>query len=50
MKQIISKNGVIKCQTTVPYSEEVIKQMKKAGYRVRNTEDKKNDGHGKNPA
>lgn len=41
MKQIISKNGEIKCQTTIPYPEEVIKQMKKAGYRVRTVEDKR---------
>ena len=35
MKQIISKGGQIYCVTTVPYSEAVIKSMKKAGYRVK---------------
>lgn len=34
MKQIISKNGKVVCTTTVPYSKEIIKQMKAAGYKV----------------
>lgn len=39
MKQIITKNGVKMCTTTVPYDEETIKQMKKAGYRVKTIDD-----------
>lgn len=39
MKQIISKNGVKMCTTSVPYDEETIKQMKKAGYRVKTIAD-----------
>ena len=35
MKQIISKDGKVLCTTTVPYSKEVIKSMKKAGYKVK---------------
>jgi predicted fused transcriptional regulator/phosphomethylpyrimidine kinase len=34
MKQIISKGGKVLCTTTVPYSKEIIRQMKKAGYKV----------------
>lgn len=41
MKQIISKDGKPYCTTTVPYPPEVIKSMKKAGYKVKTiTEDK----------
>lgn len=51
MKQIISKNGVKMCTTSVPYDEETIKQMKKAGYRVRTVNDepaeRKKKGSGK---
>lgn len=35
MKQIISKDGVIVCATTVPYPAAIIKDMKKAGYKVK---------------
>ena len=35
MKQIISKNGKVLCTTSVPYSKETIKQMKAAGYTVK---------------
>lgn len=35
MPQIISKDGVIKCTTTIPYPPEIVKQMKKAGYKVK---------------
>ena len=35
MKWIISKDGVVMCVTTIPYSPEVIKQMKKAGYKIK---------------
>ena len=40
MRQIITKDGKKMCTTSVPYDEETIKQMKKAGYRVRTIEDK----------
>lgn len=35
MKQTISKDGVIVCVTTVPYPASIIKDMKKAGYKVK---------------
>ena len=35
MKQTISKDGVIVCVTTVPYPAEIIKDMKKVGYKVK---------------
>ena len=35
MTQVISKDGVIVCVTTVPYSAETIKAMKKAGYKIK---------------
>lgn len=35
MIQKIMKDGKVFCVTTVPYSPEVIKQMKKAGYKVK---------------
>lgn len=34
-KQIITKDKRTLCVTSVPYSEETIKQMKKAGYKVK---------------
>ena len=34
MTQTITKHGKVYCTTTVPYPPEVVKQMKKAGYRV----------------
>ena len=34
MKQIISKDGRIVCTTSVPYPTAVVKEMKKAGYKV----------------
>ena len=42
--QIISKNGRVYCKTKVHYPEEVIKSMKKAGYKVKEI----NDSGGKN--
>ena len=41
MKQIITKNGLKMCTTSVPYDDETIKQMKKAGYRVKTIDDDK---------
>ena len=38
MKQIISKDGVIVCVTTIPYSAAIIKDMKKAGYKIKTEE------------
>lgn len=34
MKQIISRNGVVVCVTSVPYPADIVKDMKKAGYKV----------------
>ena len=38
MKQIISKDGVIVCVTSVPYPPNIVKDMKKAGYKVKTEE------------
>ena len=38
MVQIIKKDGKVQCVTTVPYSEETIRAMKKAGYKVQTKE------------
>lgn len=35
MAQTISKDGVVVCVTTVPYSAAIVKDMKKAGYKVK---------------
>ena len=35
MKWIISKAGRVMCVTTVPYPPEVIKEMKAAGYKIK---------------
>ena len=35
MKQTISKDKKVMCVTTVPYPPEIIKSMKKAGYKVK---------------
>ena len=35
MTQTISKDGVIVCVTTVPYPTAIIKDMKKAGYKIK---------------
>ena len=37
-QQTITLNGVVKCVTTIPYSETTIKAMKKAGYRIKEKE------------
>lgn len=39
MIQIISKDGKPVCATTIPYPDRIIKQMKRAGYKVKNVED-----------
>lgn len=38
MKQTISKDGVIVCVTSVPYPTAIIKDMKKAGYKIKTEE------------
>ena len=51
MTQIISKDGKPVCATTIPYSDRIIKQMKRAGYKVKNVEDSeylKGETNGKN--
>ena len=40
MKQIITKDKKVYCTTTVPYPKETIKQMKAAGYKIKEVEDK----------
>ena len=35
MRQTITKDGKVLCTTTVPYPKETIKEMKKAGYKVK---------------
>ena len=37
--QIISKNGVVKCRTAVHYAPEIVQQMKRAGYKVKEVAD-----------
>lgn len=38
MKQVISRDGVVICVTTVPYPDYIIKDMKKAGYKIKTEE------------
>lgn len=35
IKQIITKDKKVYCETTVPYPPAIIRQMKKAGYKVK---------------
>lgn len=39
MTQIISRDGVVICVTTVPYHEWAIRDMKRNGYKIKNTDD-----------
>lgn len=39
MIQIISRDGIVICVTTVPYPSWIIKDMKEHGYKVRNVDD-----------
>lgn len=39
--QEISKNGKVYCVTQEPYPEEVVKTMKKSGYKVKEVKDNK---------
>ena len=43
MKQIISKDKKVICTTTVPYSKDIIKSMKEAGYKVKTIDDEENN-------
>lgn len=36
MKQVISKDGKVVCTTTVPYDTRTVKQIKAAGFKVKN--------------
>lgn len=38
MKQIISKDKRVVCVTSVPYPPSVVREMKKAGYKVEESE------------
>lgn len=40
MKQVISRNGVVICVTSVPYPAFIIKDMKDNGYTIRTEKDK----------
>lgn len=35
VKQVISRDGVIYCVTSVPYPAFIIKDMKQAGYKIK---------------
>ena len=41
MKQIISKDGVVKCVSTIPYPPDIFKELKKAGYKIKTVDDSK---------
>lgn len=36
MKQIILKGGKVVCTTTVPYDAKTVRQLKAAGFKVKN--------------
>ena len=35
MKQVITRNGIVLCVTSVPYPAFIIKDMKAAGYTIK---------------
>ena len=37
MTQIITKDNRVVCKTTVPYPPQIIRDMKKAGYKIQET-------------
>ena len=39
VKQVVSKDGITYCVTSVPYPPEIVKSMKKAGYKVKDVPD-----------
>jgi hypothetical protein len=41
MKQIISKDGVVKCVSSDPYPPKIIKMLKEAGYKIKTIGDNK---------
>lgn len=43
MKQIISKGKRVVCTTTEPYSKEIVKAMKEAGYKVKTLDDEEDN-------
>lgn len=43
MKQIIIKDKVVMCVTSVPYPPDIIREMKKAGYKIKTVEDEESD-------
>lgn len=40
MVQVIKKDGKVQCVTTIPYSTETLRIMKKAGYKITEKSDK----------
>ena len=46
MKQVITRDGVVICVTSVPYPAFIIRDMKEAGYKIR-TETEKEKGRAK---
>lgn len=38
MKQIITRDGVVICVTSVPYPAFIIRDMKQAGYKIKTAE------------
>lgn len=36
MKQVILKDGMVVCTTTAPYNAKTLKQLKAAGFKVKN--------------
>ena len=45
MKQIISRDGVVICVTSVPYPAFIIRDMKNAGYKITVEKEKPNEIH-----
>lgn len=45
MTQIISKDGRVICVTTVPYPAWIIKDMKRAGYKIQEVDDEKGESN-----
>lgn len=39
MTQVISRDGIVICVTTVPYSNWIIRDMKQNGYKIKIVED-----------
>ena len=41
MKQIISKSGKVVCTALEPYDKDIIKSMKKSGYKIKECQNEK---------